>query len=55
MGETEVMPSDGERGLDRRTFVTRAAATTALAAVALDRLADAAQASHSHKIEEVTR
>ena len=47
MGETEVVPSADERSSDRKTFVTRAAATTALAAVARDRLADSAQASHS--------
>lgn len=47
MGETEATAAVGERSLDRRTFVTRAAATTALAAVALDRLADSAQASYS--------
>ena len=28
MGETEATPAVGERSLDRRTFVTRAAATT---------------------------
>jgi amidase len=53
MGETEVVPSSGEGTLDRRAFVTRAAATTLLAGVALDR-ADAAYASHRSKIEEAT-
>lgn len=35
-------------------FATRAAATTAGAAVAQTRLAGSAQASHSHTIEEVS-
>ena len=56
MGETEVRSSGDERTLDRRTFVTRAAATTALAAVAVDQLTGDALAhggSNRH-IEEKT-
>jgi hypothetical protein len=55
MGEIEATPAVGERCLEQRMFATGAAATTARAAVALERLADSAQASHSHTIEEVTR
>jgi amidase len=56
MGETEVRSSGDERTLDRKTFVTRAAATTALAAVAVDQLTGDALAhggSNRH-IEEKT-
>jgi amidase len=54
MGETEVVSSGDERRLDRKTFVTRAAATTALATVAIDRLAGEAVAGHRMEIEEAT-
>jgi amidase len=56
MGETEVVSSGDERRLDRKKFVTRAAATTALASVAIDRLANEglAHGGPARHIEEAT-
>ncbi|HLF68286.1 MAG TPA: amidase family protein, partial [Gaiellaceae bacterium] len=54
MGDTQSTSSGGEWALDRRKFVVRAAATTALAGLALDRLADSARAAPGADIEEAT-
>ncbi|HXF98457.1 MAG TPA: amidase [Gaiellaceae bacterium] len=51
-GTAPTRPTTGT--LDRRTFVARAAAATAFAGVALDRLAGAAQAAPAAELEEVT-